>query len=306
MTLDTKTGYWMFICNPKVWSIDEFLSNKHLPTDTYKITDYHKDDIHIGHLGVIRVGVDKRTKAERKGKSKLDAGVYAIVQILSEPYKRGSQHDFEFWTDKKIDRSNDWVVDIKYLVNLINNPILIDGLRGNKAIDSDLINNRQGSTWAIDKQTFEIIQDMSEYPLDETVYVPTVNSSAKLQEIEQKYSNATPQVKTKVSQYIERGSIGEQIKALNNYQCQVCQATGQYPFSFKKTNGTHYIESHHVYPVSSRKEGVLGASNIISVCANHHRQIHYGNVKLLDDSEDFFVFEMDNERVEIQKILLEK
>jgi hypothetical protein len=41
-----------------------------------------------------------------------------------------------------------------------------------------------------------------------------------------------------------------------------------------------YVEAHHVMPVASQEAGALAASNVMTVCANHHRQIHYGGVSV--------------------------
>ena len=73
---------------------------------------------------------------------------------------------------------------------------------------------------------------------------------------------------------------------------------------FYKPNGVKYIETHHVEPVSERKKGTLGISNLITVCANHHRQLHYGNSKVLGDKYGKFKFEIDNEIIEVKKITI--
>jgi hypothetical protein len=56
------TPYWVFVCNPKKWAIDDFLTRKILR-------------ISIGsrqaNLGSLRVGVDQRSKKVRNGKPAL-------------------------------------------------------------------------------------------------------------------------------------------------------------------------------------------------------------------------------------------
>ena len=86
------------------------------------------------------------------------------------------------------------------------------------------------------------------------------------------------------------------------YKCLICKGLGQNPHGFKKPNGEYYIEAHHVTPVSSLEKGTLAISNIITVCANHHRQLHYGNSELMENIEDKFVFKIDGQRVEVRKL----
>lgn len=51
--------------------------------------------------------------------------------------------------------------------------------------------------------------------------------------------------------------------------CEYCGKTG-----FKKPDGSRYIETHHI--VSLAKQGPDCATNVIGVCAEHHREAHFG------------------------------
>lgn len=53
-------------------------------------------------------------------------------------------------------------------------------------------------------------------------------------------------------------------------RCEYCKAPG-----FKTASGTVYLETHHVEPLS--EGGADGLSNVIALCANHHREAHHGN-----------------------------
>ncbi|MCR2835299.1 hypothetical protein [Parerythrobacter lacustris] len=64
-----------------------------------------------------------------------------------------------------------------------------------------------------------------------------------------------PEVREKVSKQIERGSIGQKLKKLNGYRCQLCEVLGHDPISFVKANGEPYVEAHHVTPVSELQLG---------------------------------------------------
>lgn len=127
----------------------------------------------------------------------------------------------------------------------------------------------------------------------------------ELKQLNQDYADATPEQKPRVVKRVERGSIGKLVKELNEYKCQVCEVFGLNPIGFEKRSSEEtYVEAHHVIPVSTLEKGVLSARNIITVCANHHRQMHYGNADVIWDqtTDKFFVFEIDGERIEIAKV----
>ncbi|MGB9150013.1 MAG: HNH endonuclease [Burkholderiales bacterium] len=88
-------------------------------------------------------------------------------------------------------------------------------------------------------------------------------------------------MKEKISKTIERGNVGLEVKMATGFKCQLCEALGRDPLGFLKKNGERYVEAHHVMPVSKKQLGSLAASNIMTLCANHHRQIHYGGIHVV-------------------------
>ena len=78
------TSYWTFFCNPARWQIDEFLASQQ-EEDHYRITRWQSTWFSPGQLGVVRVGVDERTRAQLAGKERLVPGIYAIVQVMGMP-----------------------------------------------------------------------------------------------------------------------------------------------------------------------------------------------------------------------------
>lgn len=110
---------------------------------------------------------------------------------------------------------------------------------------------------------------------------------AELEALRQRYRDAPPKVKHRLSAAIERGGVGALVKRANGYRCQVCEALGLASLGFRKRNGVPYVEAHHVLPVSSLAPGSLGPQNVITVCANHHRQMHYGTVEIAAQEEGF-------------------
>lgn len=98
-----------------------------------------------------------------------------------------------------------------------------------------------------------------------------------------------PAVRERISKLIERGSIGSQLKKANGFRCQLCEAMGLETVSFLKPNGEPYVEAHHAIPVSELEVGSLSATNIMILCANHHRQMHYGDVRIDRGPTEFWV-----------------
>lgn len=115
----------------------------------------------------------------------------------------------------------------------------------------------------------------------------------------------TPEVRERISKSIERGSIGQRLKHLIGHRCQICEATGKGPGSFLKPSGERYVEAHHAIPVSEREIGSLAATNIMILCANHHRQMHYGNVTLTRTASTFELL-IDGNAVSITRFALTK
>jgi len=297
------TSYWTFFCNPKKWEIDKFLASGKV-YDTYQITDWQKEQFHPGQLAIIRVGIDKRTKKELEGRPSLAAGIYAIVEILSVAKFRQNKPDkfWREWTDKELEKP---IVEIRYIKNLINSPLLIDQIKSDDEIQMDkyILRGFQASSMPLDNRAFERIIQLTgnKEQIFENIEPVNVDYENKISFLEEFYKHASPQVKEIISKRIERGKISQELKKINGYKCLVCEALGSNPFTFKKTNGEYYVETHHIISVSSLVQGSLGISNLITVCANHHRQFHYGNIIIIDNNSDSLTITIDGQEIKTKK-----
>ena len=101
----------------------------------------------------------------------------------------------------------------------------------------------------------------------------------------------------------ERGPVGNAVKRNNGSKCQICEVLGHNPIGFIKKNGEPYVEAHHVMPVSKKEVGSLSASNVMTVCANHHRQLHYGGIDVTI-TEKAFEFVVAETLVTIPKLVI--
>jgi hypothetical protein len=234
---------------------------------------------------------------------KLTSGIYAIVEILDTP--KMSTEVSEFYLDDVDQGQEKLRVKIRYLKNLLNSPLLLDTLKLNPITNQDkyLIDGFQRSTMPLQKDAFEEIINLlgADDQIFNNIENETSDSIDEIEKLELKYQNASPQVKEVISKRIERGNISSTIKKFYDYKCKVCEALGQNPLSFKKTNGEYYIETHHIIPVANLTQGSLGVSNLITVCANHHRQFHYGDIKIIENTKNKLIIEVDGQTVSTEK-----
>ena len=85
-----------------------------------------------------------------------------------------------------------------------------------------------------------------------------------------------PTVTHKTSeQYARDQKLVQKLKTLYQCRCQLCQNY----FDIPMDSGTNYVEVHHIIPnsVGYDEEGnsVDNPGNMIVVCPNHHRYLHY-------------------------------
>jgi predicted RNA-binding protein with PUA-like domain len=155
------TGYWTFFCNTSKWEIDKFLE-KHLDTDVYQISTFHTDDIKPGDKGVIRVGKDLRPKSILGNRPRLQAGIYAFVEVTSAPHMRHGMES-NYWTSPP--DSGRLVVDIHFTHNLIERPILLENIANTRGInDKYLLKGMQASSMPLDPETFHTILSLADTP----------------------------------------------------------------------------------------------------------------------------------------------
>lgn len=271
-------GYWVFVCNPKKWAIDRFLASGEAH-DQWGIRPSDRDRFAPGQLAVIRVGLDTRSEGEREGWPRLEPGIYALCEVLSRAYPgTGASNRFRAAT---AGRPAGWpTVDIRYLRTYPRPTVTISRLKAEyPGLSRFLLNGFQASSFPLGADDFRTVLDLLEEDLEALpIVIPTPADLEEMIRLEHDHLQAAPKEKRQISRRIERGPMGRMVKKLNGYRCQICEALGHNAFSFPKLDGIPYVEAHHVTPVAGRQVGTLSASNIITVCANHHRQLHYGKV----------------------------
>lgn len=150
---------------------------------------------------------------------------------------------------------------------------------------------------------FEIDTDLTENNFINIGDVQDIDADIleSIKKLEKKMINSQPAVMEYITEKIERGRIAEMIKELMCHKCLICEKLYYDPYAFLTPQGIPYVEVHHVIPISTREIGVNSITNLITVCANHHRQLHYGDVKT-EILYDRFHFHFGNRVIEIKKI----
>lgn len=278
----SEQPYWVFVCNPKRWAVDRFF-DRNIEIDSWGIRPADKDSFAPGQLGIVRVGVDKRNLAERNGRPPLEPGIYAVCEVISEVYSGTGAND-EFWGEG-VGRAPGWpTVDIRYLHVYRDKPLTIEDLRKEKPdLSPLLLNGFQAASFPISGDDFRVVTSLLDFDLDDMPPITKeVGAGIKdLSNLEKQFLKASPEVKERVSRTVERGPVGRAVKKALGFKCQLCDVIGAHPLGFVKKNGEHYVEAHHVMPVALLQIGSLAVSNIMILCANHHRQVHYGNAKVV-------------------------
>lgn len=157
------TDYWTFFCNPRIWEIDRHLSSN--PKEgNYRISPYQKSWFEVGQLGVIRVGVDNRNRKELGDKPKVKPGVYAIIEVISEPFIGLSDHP-EFYLNNH-PKASIASPRIRYRMvkNLLHHPLVFAQLSEDELIQEDpyLVKGFQGASMPLNPLSFRRILELAE------------------------------------------------------------------------------------------------------------------------------------------------
>jgi hypothetical protein len=125
--------------------------------------------------------------------------------------------------------------------------------------------------------------------------------------LNEKLRNLPPKVlNNKAQAYLDRGSsVTTALKKLLGAKCQICEWEGFVKKKSKNNNEEGFIEAHHITQISDRENGSLCTDNIILVCPNCHREIHYGSGFSVISSGDVIKIQLARFRKTIKKNTIE-
>lgn len=255
----------------------------------YMVSDHHRTEVKPGDLGVLRINAG----------SGRPACVYALVEVETAPTLR-TDDDERFYADPTDADTLRWRSGLRLIANLIDNPIRTDTLPDEEAF-LYLKRPLMTSTIPLGRPAFDDLFRRSQAGKLDVEAARSVDTPEDVRQLELASANLDPKRRERVSQVIERGSIGEKVKVARGHRCQLCECQGQSPIAFFKAGGTPYAEAHHVRPVSLLLAGLLSPLNIMVLCPNHHRQVHYGDFEVLEEAPTFWKVRLDGEAYEVPR-----
>jgi hypothetical protein len=290
------TGYWMFVCNRKTWDGEGWLQTGE--TDLlYRVSEHNASELQVGDLGVLRLNAASGTK-KRPAKP---AAVYALLEVMGPPALQ-SDPDGRAYSDPAVSAEIAWRAPVRIMADLSTKPVVVDEFPDTedfKFLKSPL----PTSTMPLSRRAYSAIFDLADVETGDISIQRLAQHVSGVQRIE---GNAAydPKQRSRISKYIERGSIGAKVKAFRNGRCQICAYLGGDPVAFLKKGGEPYAEAHHVFPVAKLKPGSLAATNIMVLCPNHHREAHHGSFEVVEESEKGWRIKFRDSNMDIDKTYL--
>ncbi len=120
----------------------------------------------------------------------------------------------------------------------------------------------------VDGDRYELIED----PHTESRSVNAKQPNSEPQETLNASDLAEPAQRQQTTTYriLRDTDKANRVKALHNYECQICGHTIHLP------DGSRYAEAHHIRPLGKPHDGPDTMGNIVCVCPNHHAELDYG------------------------------
>ena len=134
------------------------------------------------------------------------------------------------------------------------------------------------------------------------------NPLTTLKNLNTKFRSLAPKERNqKLQIYLDRGSaVTKSLKAILGAKCQICGWKGFQKRGVKAVkSGDCFIEAHHLTQVSEKSTGSLCTDNILLVCPNCHREIHYGNTMSLKVSTTSIKITLSDKVANIPKNTIE-
>ncbi|MFZ2871610.1 HNH endonuclease [Zavarzinia sp.] len=282
------TGYWLFLANPKRWDANKWMLSGHREL-TYIISKDDQNYMKIGDLGLIRVN-------KKNGKP---AEIIAAVEIIERPCLRNEEDNI--FLQRIEDRGVKLRVKLEKISSELPGVFFSNFLP--EGPDFKYIHNGvKRSTIPISGEVFLTVAKylgVDGYSLEARRKSRTRDG---IRVLEAAMFNDTPIEKERKSKCIERGSMGNWVKAKLHGKCQICEKLGRESVAFKKPDGMPYSEAHHVIPVAKLEKGSLGFLNIMVLCPNHHREVHYGNMKIEEKDRNSWRVKIGRKTIIIDKV----
>ncbi len=101
----------------------------------------------------------------------------------------------------------------------------------------------------------------------------------RISSLNRKYQHMVPERRERVSNEVERApQVSRWLKAFRDYTCQICGTEG-----FHTKDNSRYVEVHHIQELHKLLPKSLCSENVLVVCANCHRKMHFADVEISAD-----------------------
>jgi len=258
-----------------------------IPFDRYHFPKKYRNQISTGDLFVYHQG----DKSNNKNRFYFGMGVIGRITLADD-----EEHYYaEIVNGKSFD---------------IRVPIYHDEEKYYELIENDGIPKKLAPAWQwsirqISEKAYEAILEAAGIGAEKNFMASiadvekgeeSLNSLIRLNE---KYKDLPPGEKNDIiTRHLDRGqSITDSLKRVVGAKCQICGIEG-----FEKRGGGQYIEAHHLHNIAAKSPSSLCTDNIILVCPNCHREIHYGkNVRVTDLGHTINIKMGENKEAEIVK-----
>ncbi|MGJ9460473.1 HNH endonuclease [Oceanobacillus sp. CF4.6] len=210
------------------------------------------------------MGIDNRTKKQLNDKSKLTTGIYALVEVIGKP-KLMSSDKKGYWYEEEDRQKAKYRVPIKYLFNLLEEPISLNNLSQlNIEYDKYLTEGFQGSSIPLKAKIFNDVTNL-------------LNNMQTPQEVTNPIILKEGATKTISVNLYERNPLARQT-CIEHYgfTCSICE------FNFYETYGEigeGFIHVHHIVEISQigKEYEVNPITDLRPVCPNCHAMLHKRN-----------------------------
>jgi len=177
-----------------------------------------------------------------------------------------------------------------------------------ESIGFDQVRNKSTPSWQnsirkISDGAFSAILDLADVEADagrdSSLLESETDALTILKQLNTRYADTSPKERSRLAQkFLDRGSaVTNALKSLLGAKCQICGWSG-----FLKKNGKEcFIEAHHLVQVAEKEEGSLCTDNIILVCPNCHREIHYGKKFSVTSDADYIDIVLSGQKARIKR-----
>jgi len=147
--LPSSEKIWIFQANPERYDILNALSDEEIGVDMHWLVNQFKTEILKGHIGIIWLS----------GK---EAGIYAIVEIVSDPKIMGEpEAEKKYWTDSSDKEGEKLRVKMKIVRNLLNRPITKETIKNTAGLQQlSILHYFRGTNSPVRPEEWQIIKDM--------------------------------------------------------------------------------------------------------------------------------------------------